>query len=196
MRKRYLLLASVPIVVILLAAQNQNPENLSFLGSAEGNSQRMINQGRQIFRFDTFGDQAFWGGKLKLHQTINGLTPRQALELGLKVDSQALPDAVIQAIKSGTINLNDPAVTRLLIKLNAVLGVVGVFNSAGALSSVGLTCAVCHSTVDNSVAPSIGRRIDGLANHDLNIGAIAASVPNLQPVVDLLRLADPGITEA
>jgi hypothetical protein len=196
MRKRYLLLASVPIVVILLAAQNQNPENLSFLGSAEGNSQRMINQGRQIFRFDTFGDQAFWGGKLKLHQTINGLTPRQALELGLKVDSQALPDAVVQAIKSGTINLNDPAVTRLLIKLNAVLGVVGVFNSAGALSSVGLTCAVCHSTVDNSVAPSIGRRIDGLANHDLNIGAIAASVPNLQPVVDLLRLADPGITEA
>ena len=87
-------------------------------------------------------------------------------------------------------------ITRLLIKLKAVLGVVGFFNQDGTLRSVGLTCAVCHSTVDNSIAPSIGRRIDGLANHDLNVGAIAASAPNLQPVVDLLRLADPGITAA
>jgi hypothetical protein len=85
-------------------------------------------------------------------------------------------------------------ITRLLIKLKAVLGVVGFFNQDGTLRSVGLTCAVCHSTVDNSIAPSIGRRIDGLANHDLNVGAIAASAPNLQPVVDLLCLADPGIT--
>ena len=114
----------------------------------------------------------------------------------LKVDSDALPPAVIEAIKKGKINLDDPTVTRLLIKLKAVLGVVGFFNQDGTLRSVGLTCAVCHSTVDNSIAPSIGRRIDGLANHDLNVGAIAASVPNLQPVVDLLCLADPGITAA
>jgi len=114
----------------------------------------------------------------------------------LKVDSDALPPAVIEAIKKGKINLDDPTVTRLLIKLKAVLGVVGFFNQDGTLRSVGLTCAVCHSTVDNSIAPSIGRRIDGLANHDLNVGAIAASAPNLQPVVDLLRLADPGITAA
>jgi len=123
------------------------------------------------------------------------LTPRQALGLGLKIDSQALPSTVIQAIKNGTVNLDDPAVTRLLIKLKAVLGVVGFFNADGTLRSVGLTCAVCHSTVDNSIAPSVGRRIDGLANRDLNVGAIAASAPDLQPVVDLLRLVHPSITE-
>jgi hypothetical protein len=112
----------------------------------------------------------------------------------LKIDSDALPSAVIQAIQNGTVNLNDPTVTLLLIKLKAVLGVVGFFNQSGTLGSVGLTCAVCHSTVDNSIAPSVGRRIDGLANRDLNVGAIATSAPNLQPVVNLLRLVHPSIT--
>lgn len=193
MKMRYVLLALLS-AVIFLAADNQTSQNFGpeFFGSAEGNSQQMIMQGRHTFRFDTFGDEAFWGGQLKLHETINHLTPRQALELGLKVDSQALPPAVIDAIKNGKVNLNDPTVTLLLIKLKAVLGVVGFFNENGTLKSVGLTCAVCHSTVDNSIAPSIGKRIDGLANHDLNVGAIAASAPNLQPVVDLLRLADPA----
>jgi hypothetical protein len=195
MKTRYVLLALLSVFVFL-AADNQTSQDFgpSFFGSAEGNSHQMIEQGRHTFRFDTFGDEAFWGGQLKLHETINHLTPRQALELGLKVDSQALPAAVIDAIKSGKVNLNDSTVTLLLIKLKAVLGVVGFFNENGTLKSVGLTCAVCHSTVDNSIAPSIGRRIDGLANRDLNVGAIAASAPNLQPVVDLLRLADPGIT--
>lgn len=154
----------------------------------------MIKQGRRTFRFDTFGDESFWGGQLRLHETINHLSPSQALQLGLKVDSKALPPEVIQAIKKGRVNLNDPTVTRLLIKLNAVLGVKGLFNENGTLKSVGITCAICHSTVDDSIAPGIGKRIDGVANRDLNIGAIAASAPNLQPVVDLLRLADPGIT--
>jgi hypothetical protein len=116
------------------------------------------------------------------------LTPRNALALGLKVDVDALPSAVVEAIKHGKVNLDDPAVTQLLIKQNAVLGVVG-FLKGGALNSVGLTCAVCHSTVDDSVSQGIGKRIDGLTNRDLNIGAIAAAAPNLQPVVDLLRLA-------
>src|SRR3954470_8971834 len=197
MKKHYVLLALLPLV-ILLAADNQAPQasDSSFLGSAEGNSQQMIKQGRHTFRFDTFGDEAFWGGDLKLHEAINHLSPRQALELGLKVDSDALPPAVIQAIKNGKVNLDDPSVTLLLIKLNAVLGVVGFFNGNGTLKSVGLTCALCHSTVDNSLAPSIGSRIDGLANHDLNVGAIVASAPNLQPVINLLRIADPGITGA
>jgi hypothetical protein len=125
MRKQHVLFASIPVVVILLLAQSQTiQENFGFLGSAEDNSQRMVEQGRHIFRFDTFGDQTFWGGKLKLHQTINNLTPQQALDLGLKVDSEALPPEVIQSIKNRTINLHDPTVTRLLIKLNAVLGVV------------------------------------------------------------------------
>ena len=195
MKTRYVLLALLSVVVFL-AADSQTPQDFApnFFGSAEGSAQNMIHQGRQTFRFDTFGDEAFWGGQLKLHETINHLTPNQALQLGLKVDSQALPAAVIDAIKNGTVNLNDPTVTLLLIKLKAVLGVVGFFNANGTLKSVGLTCAICHSTVDNSVAPSIGKRIDGLANRDLNVGAIAASAPNLQPVVDLLRIADPGIT--
>lgn len=196
MYKRYLLLPLFPLLVILLFAQSPTDQNSnsSFFGNADTNSDQMIKEGRQTFRFDTFGDEAFWGGQLKLHQTINHLTPQQALQLGLKVDAEALPSAVIQAIKNGKVNLNDPTVTLLLIKLNAVLGVKGFFNGNGTLRSVGLTCAVCHSTVDNSVAPSIGKRIDGLANHDLNVGAIAASAPNLQPVVDLLKIVHPGIT--
>jgi len=196
-KRRHVVLGLLPIAVLLLAATKQITQDTTsnFLGSAETNSQEMIQQGRHIFRFDTFGDQAFWGNQLKLHQTINTLTPRQALALGLKIDSAALPPAVIQAIQNGTVNLDDPMVTLLLIKLKAVLGVVGFFNGSGTLSSVGLTCAVCHSTVDNSIAPSVGRRIDGLANRDLNVGAIAASAPDLQPVVNLLSLANPGITE-
>lgn len=111
MSKRYLLLlVSIPIVVILLAAQNETSSDSgsSFLGSAEANSKEMINQGQHIFRFDTFGDEAFWGSQLKLHETIHHLTPAQALQLGLKVDSEALPPAVIQAIQNAAVNLNDP----------------------------------------------------------------------------------------
>jgi hypothetical protein len=194
MKTRHLLIALLPVAILITASTQNQTSSSTFFGSADTNSQSMIQQGRHTFRFDTFGDEAFWGGKLELHRAINNMTPTQALTLGLKVDSDALPPEVIQAIKNGTVNLNDPTVTRLLIKLKAVLGVVGFFNPDGTLRSVGLTCAVCHSTVDNSIAPSIGHRIDGLANHDLNVGAIAASAPNLQPVVDLLRLANPGIT--
>jgi cytochrome c peroxidase len=166
-----------------------------FLGSAEQNSAQLVSQGKQIFRFDTFGDQAFWGNQLHLHQAINTLTPAQALSLGLKVDADALSPSVVEAIKHGKVNLNDPAVTRMLIKANAVLGVVGFFENNGMLKSVGLTCAVCHSTVDDSVAPGIGTRIDGLGNRDLNVGAIVAAAPNLGPVVDLLKNAIPSITD-
>ena len=194
MKTRHLLIALLPVAILITASTQNQTSSSTFFGSADTNSQSMIQQGRHTFRFDTFGDEAFWGSKLELHRAINNMTPTQALTVGLKVDSDALPPEVIQAIKDGTVNLNDPTVTRLLIKLKAVLGVVGFFNPDGTLRSVGLTCAVCHSTVDNSIAPSIGHRIDGLANHDLNVGAIAASAPNLQPVVDLLRLANPGIT--
>lgn len=183
------------VTIAALGAKSGTQTSTSqFLGSAEDNSKQLIEQGRQIFRFDTFGDQAFWGGQLQLQQAVNMLTPRNALALGLKVDAQALSPSIVEAIKHGKVNLDDPAVTRLLIQQNAVLGVVGFFNGNGTLSSVGLTCALCHSTVDDSVAPGIGSRIDGLANRDLNVGAIAASAPNLQPVVNLLSIADPGIT--
>jgi hypothetical protein len=167
----------------------------AFLGDAQDNALQMLTSGRQIFRFDTFGDQVFWGDQLQLHQAINGLSPRNALALGLKVDADALSPSTVNAIKHGQVNLDDPAVTRSLIKQKAVVGVIGFFNNnSDQLQSVGLTCAVCHSTVNDSVAPGIGSRIDGLANRDLNIGAIAAAAPNLAPVQQLLQIADPGIT--
>jgi hypothetical protein len=196
MKGRYGVLVLLPLMVIALAAARRANQatSASVLGSAESNSQNLIQQGREIFRFDTFADEEFWGGQLKLHEAINKLTPRQVLALGLKVDSQALPPEVVESIESGTANLDDPALTRLLIKLKAVPGVVGFFNADGSLRSVGLTCAFCHSTVDDSVAPGVGQRIDGLANRDLDVGAIIASAPNLQPVVDLLKLANPDIT--
>ena len=177
--------------------KNKKKSQSAFLGNAELNALQMVAEGKQIFRFDTFGDEAFWGGQLQLHQAINMLTPRNALALGLKVDARALSPSVIQAIKRGKVNLDNPAVTRMLIRRNAVLGVVGFFDrKSNTLSSVGLTCALCHSTVDNSVAPGIGRRIDGLANRDLNVGAIVAAAPNLDPVEDLLEIANPGLTVA
>src|SRR5215469_11122869 len=157
---------------------------------------RLVRQGKQTFRFDTFGDQAFWGGALHLNQTIAGaknggigpgLSPKTALALGLKVDVNALPLAVQQGILNGTVNLNDPATTLALLKLNAVVGVKGFFDSNGNLNSVGIECALCHSTVDNSLAPGIGQRLDGWANRDLNIGAIIGLAPNLQPFATLLH---------
>src|SRR5512142_1987026 len=160
----------------------------------------LVTQGKQIFRYDTFGDQAFWSGTLQLDKAIDGsknggvgggVSPKTALALGLKVDANALPAPVVAAIKAGKVNLDDPATTLTLLKLNAVVGVKGFFDKQGKLDSVGLTCAVCHSTVDNSFAPGIGNRLDGWPNRDLNVGAIVAATPNHKPLTDLL-----GVSEA
>jgi hypothetical protein len=157
--------------------------------------QQLFSEGRKVFRRETFGDQAFWGGALQLHKAIEGsklggvgpgLSPKNALAAGLKVDAAALPRAVVQAIKQGKVDLNSPKTTLALIKLNAVVGVKGFFNAKGTLRSVGLTCAVCHSTVDDSFAKGIGRRLDGWPNRDLNVGAVISLAPNLKPVTDLL----------
>ncbi|HEX9840860.1 MAG TPA: hypothetical protein VGA72_16035 [Anaerolineales bacterium] len=158
-------------------------------------SRALIAEGKQIFRFDTFGDEDFWGGQLKLHQAIQGeefggvgpgVSPATALEVGLKVDVEALPKSLQRQLKQGKVDLNDPAVTLALLKLNAVVGVTGFFNSDGSLSSMGIQCALCHSTVDDSFAPGIGNRLDGWANRDLNVGAIVALSPDLSPFEDLL----------
>jgi hypothetical protein len=149
------------------------------------NADRMLVEGRQTFRFDTMGDEAFWGGTLRLHETIRQLPPAQALQLGLKVDVDALPPNLVNAIRRGAVNLNDPAVTLALLQRNAVIGVKGIF-SGGTLSSVGITCALCHSTVDDSLADGIGHRLDGWANRDLNVGAIIASAPDLSAIAQLL----------
>jgi cytochrome c5 len=145
----------------------------------------MLAEGRQTFRFDTFGDEAFWGGTLRLHEVVAQLTPVQALSLGLKVDADALPPNVLAALRNGQVNLEDPVVTKVLLQHNAVVGVQGFF-SGSSLSSVGITCALCHSTVNNSVAPGVGSRLDGWANRDLNVGAIIASAPNLAALAGVL----------
>jgi hypothetical protein len=158
-------------------------------------AQKMLRQGQETFRFDTFGDEAFWGDTLKLHQAIEGaklggvgpgLSPAAALGLGLKVDVDALPKSLIAQLKAGKVNLNDPAVTVALLQLNAVIGVTGKFDHRGKLQTVGIQCALCHSTVDNALAPGIGHRLDGWANRDLDVGSIVALAPNLQPLADLL----------
>jgi cytochrome c553 len=155
----------------------------------------LIAEGKQIFRFDTFGDEDFWGGQLQLHQAIQGeqfggvgpgVSPATALSVGLKVDLAALPERLRTQLRKGQVDLNDPAVTLALLKLKAVVGVAGFFNDDGSLSSIGITCAFCHSTVDNSFAPGIGRRLDGWANRDLNVGAIVALSPDLSPFETLL----------
>src|SRR5215216_2391386 len=164
--------------------------------AAASQSVNLIAEGKQIFRYDTFGDQDFWGGQLQLYKAIEGeqfggvgpgVSPATALSVGLKVDVKALPYTLRKQLRFGKVDLNDPAVTLALLKLNAVLGVTGFFNPDGSLSSIGIQCALCHSTVDDSFAPGIGRRLDGWANRDLNVGAIIALSPNLQPFADLLH---------
>jgi cytochrome c553 len=164
--------------------------SLSVLSCDEGPTEprdddpAQIAQGKEIFRFDTFGDEKYWTDTLRMHEVIrSAVSPKAALGVGLKVDVDALPQAVKDALAAGQIDLDDPAVTVTLLKLNAVVGLRGQVESVGGadqLTRVGVTCALCHSTVDNSFAPGIGKRLDGYANTDLNPGAIVA----LSPAVD------------
>ncbi len=158
-------------------------------------AQSLVSEGQAIFRFDTFGDEAFWGGQLQLHKAIAGeanggvgpgVSPKTALEVGLKVDVDALPASVTDALSRNQVNLDDPATTLTLLKLNAVVGVKGLFDAQGNIQSIGINCALCHSTVDNSFAAGIGHRLDGWPNRDLNVGTIISLAPNLQPFADLL----------
>ena len=143
----------------------------NFDRSAKQFADRLLAEGKQVFRFDTFGSEDFYGGKLKLHNAIqgkkhggvgDGISPKQALDLGLKVDAEAVPKQVAAGIKNGKVDLNDPANTLALLKANAVVGVKGIFAADGkTLRSIGIQCALCHSTVDDSFTPGIGRRLDG-----------------------------------
>src|SRR5262245_13491112 len=138
-----------------------------------------VGGGREIFRYDTFGDEQLWTRTLQMQQVVGNVSPAAALGLGLKVDSAALPRETIKAILAGQVNLNDPAVTRLLLSLDAVVGVMAEVDQSGTVQSVGVTCALCHSTVDDSVTSGIGRRLDGWPNSDLDVGAIIALSPVL-----------------
>jgi hypothetical protein len=165
----------------------------------------MIEEGRQTFRFDTFGDEAFWGDSLQLHQAIvgrklggvgPGLSPKAALDVGLKVDMDALPPELVQQVKDKKVDLDDPATTVALLKLNSVVGVKGFLTKEGEVQSVGITCALCHSTVDNAFAPGIGHRLDGWANRDLNVGKIITLAPNLEPLTDRLGINETELKSA
>jgi hypothetical protein len=162
----------------------------------------LVQEGKNTFRFDTFGDEDFWSGVLHLDKAIAGqkqggygpgVSPKTALAVGLKVDAEALPAAVVSGITNGTINLDDPATTLALLKLNAVVGIKGNFSDKGELRSIGLTCASCHSTVDNSFAPGIGKRLDGWPNRDLNVGAIISLTDNAKPLTDMLHVDEPTL---
>jgi mono/diheme cytochrome c family protein len=140
-----------------------------------------VAQGKTIFRFDTFGDERLWTDTLRLHEVIeSSLDPETALDLGLKLDADALPDALKGALQRGEVDLTDPATTVALIKLNAVVGIVGKVEKLQGkerLTEVGTTCALCHSTVDDSFASGIGKRLDGWPNLDLDPGRIIAASP-------------------
>jgi hypothetical protein len=172
-----------------------SPSRAGFDAEIARNAQRMLEEGRQTFRYDTFGSEAFWGDALQLHKAIAGsknggvgpgVSPKTALSVGLKVDADALPAALKKQLKAGKVNLDDPTTTIALLKLNAVVGVTAFANRDGSVRSMGIQCAFCHSTVDNSFAPGIGKRLDGWANRDLNVGAIVSLAPNLTPFTDLL----------
>jgi hypothetical protein len=196
--------AAVAAFVVVTAASSSGPSDPSFRpkGPDDAITQHALDalrEGRQTFRYDTFGDEAFWGDALKLHQAIAGaanggvgpgLSPRAALAAGLKVDVDALPGSLQSDLRHGRVNLDDPAVTLALLKLNAVVGVTGFFQPNGTIRSVGLQCAICHSVVDNSFAQGIGHRLDGWANRDLNVGAVVNLAPDLSVVDALLGVDD------
>jgi hypothetical protein len=166
------------------------------------NAAALLAEGRTIFRDDTFGSEIFWGDALQLHKGIagvknggvgNGISPKTALALGLKVDVDALPPSVVEALKAGKVDLDDPATTLTLLKAKSVIGVTGFFDSSGKITSMGVQCSLCHATVDNSFAPGIGHRLDGWPNRDLNIGAIVSAAPNLKPLTDYLGVDKPTL---
>jgi hypothetical protein len=170
----------------------------NFDAQIAANANDLLEDGRETFRFDTFGDEVFWGGALQLQQAIKGaslggvgpgISPSTALSLGLKVDVDALPQPLINQLRQGKVNLDDPATTVALLKLNAVVGLQGFFQGDN-LNSIGITCAICHSTVDNSLTFGVGHRLDGWANRDLDVGKIVAAAPNLSPFTNVLGVSD------
>jgi mono/diheme cytochrome c family protein len=174
------LIGAASVVFILAMTFAISGTSSSAPGELNAAPQRERQQdGQAIFRFDTFGDEQLWTDVLRMHEVIPTVDPVTALAVGLKVDVDALPAEVISALRAGTVDLTNPAVTVELLRLNAVVGIKGSVNEAGQLTQVGITCALCHSSVDDSFAPGIGRRLDGWANTDLNVGAIVALSPAL-----------------
>lgn len=167
--------------------RNAEAEGRSALGavSARSNGRRLIAEGRRIFRHDTMGSEGFFGNTLRLHEALNEVSPATALAVGLKVDVAALPRRLRRAIANGSVDLDDPTNTVALLSLDAVVGVTAKVED-GVVTNVGITCALCHSVVDDSLAPGIGNRLDGWANRDLDVGTVISLAPHLKPLADLL----------
>lgn len=191
------------LFVVVDAAQFERSTPATFDERIDDNASTMLSDGRQIFRYDTFGSEAFWSGKLRLNQAIvgarfggigNGLTPATALAVGLKVDAAALSPNVIRALQSGTLDVNDVANTIALLNMDAVIGVKAI-RTGNTITAVGITCALCHSTVDDSIAPGIGRRRDGWPNRDLNVGAIMGIAPDLTVLDSHLGVSDATVRQ-
>ena len=164
------MLAALAVALLPFLGEADDTSGHDFDRTIRRNHARLFAEGRHIFRYDTFGGEAFWGDALKLHLALAGtnnggvgpgVSPQTALTVGLKVDVQALPPSLQTKLRKGRVNLDDPATTLALLKLNSVVGVTGFFDNAGRIKSMGIQCALCHSTVDDSLAPGIGRRLDG-----------------------------------
>jgi len=202
-KKQLLVIVSLATVLFFIQCsksfEKSGNEDLSLNSNEKEslNEKSLINDGKQTFRFDTYGDEEFWSGLLHIDKAIAGannggfgagVSPNTALAVGLKVDVDALPPDVLAGISSGAIDLDDPATTITLLKLNSVVGLKGNFDDGGSLQSIGITCASCHSTVDNSFAPGIGKRLDGWPNRDLDVGTIISLTDNAQPIADMLHV--------
>jgi len=204
MKSRLIILAAIggaSLLGTLIASATETTQK-SFDAESAGYAQTMLEEGKRTFRYETFGSEAFWGDALQLHKAIAGeknggigpgVSPKTALSVGLKVDADALPDALKKQIFAAKVELDDPATTIALVKLNAVVGVTAFANPDGSVKSIGIQCAFCHSTVDDSFAPGIGKRLDGWPNRDLNVAAIVSLAPNLKPFTDLLGVDEPTL---
>lgn len=141
--------------------------------AADKSHPAQIDSGKQIFRFETYGDERLWTDQLKMHSVVeSAVDPLTAIAVGLKVDADALPAGIL-----GQVDLTSPATTVALLRMNAVVGLRATVDSNNHIIKLGVTCALCHSTVDNSLAPGIGHRLDGHQNSELNVGAIIALSP-------------------
>jgi mono/diheme cytochrome c family protein len=206
------LFVAAVLVVACLPAMKGVPENPAVAAEQtrpghdariDAHSAKLLREGREIFRYDSFGSEDFWGGQLRLHQAIlgaeqggvgPGLTPKAALQLGLKVDAGQLPEILARAIDEGSVSLDDPETTVALLRAHSVVGVKAVVKDDEVIS-VGITCALCHSTVDDSITAGIGARLDGWPNRDLDVGKVVALAPSLKPFADLLGVSEDQVRQ-
>jgi hypothetical protein len=183
----------LPLVVLASAtAFPSGPTGSAWDERVEEHATALVEAGRRVFRHGPSADQELWSDVLRLELALSKLLPADALALGLKVDSDALSPRLVADLRKGRLDLESPATMLELLRSQALVGVTAGFDGTGRLASVGLQCALCHSTVDDAVAPGFGRRLDGWANRDLDAGALLALAPELGPLAELLGTDEAG----